>query len=343
MTMKMPSWNRRRFLQISSLSGLFTLLHSQARGAMFFMKKLLSRSPRETHPVTPTSEFYVYDVGRMSRMIEDLDYSEWVLNVKGRVKNPLGLTQETIRERPIVRLTSTIECIENPVGGTSIGNAVWGGVRLGDLLTEAGADSRAKKVIFRAADGYSDSIPLERAMDTPVLLAYEMNGEPLPRSHGFPLRAVVPGIYGMKQVKWIMEIEVSDEDYQGYWQQRGWSDEATVRTMSRIDSPGPYQELRGPEHEIRGVAFAGSKGIEKVEVSTDGGLSWNTARLDDPLSPHCWVIWRYTWTVKKPGVHRIVVRATNGKGNVQTSEEEAAYPDGTTGLHAIVVDNILEG
>lgn len=341
--MTTPSWNRRRFLQITSLTGLFSLIHGHARGAMFFMKKFLSRRPRETRPITPNSEFYIYDIGRIYGMAENMDYANWVLNFKGLVSNPLGLTQASMRERPITRITSTIECIENPVGGTTIGNAIWGGVELRDLLNDAGVDPRAKKVVFRAADGYSDSIPLQRALETPVLLAYEMNGETLPRKHGFPLRAIVPGIYGMKQVKWIMEIEITDEDYQGYWQQRGWSDVAKVRPMSRIDSPGSYQELTGPEHEIRGVAFAGSDGIEKVEVSTNGGTSWNTARLEKALSAHSWVIWRYDWKIQKNGVYRIVVRATNGKGKVQTSEDEKAFPDGTTGLHALVVETILEG
>ncbi|HSG06603.1 MAG TPA: molybdopterin-dependent oxidoreductase, partial [Nitrospiria bacterium] len=127
-------WNRRRFLQTLSLSGAMAMLHGRAEGAMFFMKKFLSRPPRETLPITPNPDFYIYDIGRMSRMIEDLDYSEWVLNFKGKVRNPLGLTQESIRKRPVTRLTSTIECIENPVGGTSIGNAVWGGASLTDLL-----------------------------------------------------------------------------------------------------------------------------------------------------------------------------------------------------------------
>lgn len=334
----MRSWNRRRFLQISGISAMLALGARSARGGMYFMKKFLSLPPRNTPPITPNSEFYVYDLGRMSKMIQDLDYSNWKLHLTGRVKTPLALSYDEMTRRPYREAAVTLECVENPVGGETISTAVWRGIPVKDLLIEAGADPKARKVIFRAADGYSDSIAMDQAMAGDVLLAYEMNGVTLPRKHGYPLRAVVPGIYGMKNVKWIMEIEVTEANYLGYWQQRGWSDEAVIETMSRIDRPGSYQELVGSDQEVRGIAFAGSAGIQKVEVSTDGGRRWNAARFDPPLSRDTWVLWRYDWQAPAPGVYRILVRATNGTGQLQTSDLNKAFPDGTTGLHAIVVE-----
>ena len=334
----MRSWSRRKFLQISGLSALLTLAGSKAQGAMYFLKTFLSLPPRNTPPITPNPEFYVYDLGRMSKMIQDLDYSQWTLNLTGRVKNPLVLTRDALKQRPFHEAAVTLECIENPVGGDTISNAIWRGVSLRDLLVEAGVDPQAKKVVFKAAEGYTDSIPLTRAMAGDVLLAYQMNGVDLPREHGYPLRAVVPGIYGMKNVKWIMEIEVTESDYLGYWQQRGWSDEAVVGIMSRIDDPGAYQELTGLKQIIRGIAFAGSAGIRQVEVSTDGGRTWSPAELDPPLSPHTWVFWRFDWQVPPPGVYRIVVRATDRSGRLQTAEYTRGFPNGATGLHTVTVE-----
>jgi len=336
----MRPWSRRKFFQISGLTALLALGTGRARAAMYFLKTFLSLPPRNTPPITPNTDFYVYDLGRMSKMIQDLDYSRWTLNITGRVENPLVLSYAAIKRRSFVKAAVTLECIENPVGGDTISNAVWGGVPLRELLIEAGVDLQAQKVVFKAADGYTDSIPLVRGMTGDVLLAYQMNGRDLPREHGYPLRGVVPGIYGMKNVKWIMEVEVTESDYLGYWQQRGWSDEAVIGIMSRIDSPGAYQELAGLNHRIRGIAFAGSAGIGRVEVSTDGGRHWNSASLDAPLSPYTWIFWRFDWTVPHPGVFRIVVRAADRSGRLQTAEYARGFPDGATGLHAITVEVI---
>ena len=334
----MRHWNRRRFLQISGIGLILALTARTAQAGMFFLKKFLSLPPRKTLPITPNSDFYVYDIGRFSKMIQDLDYSDWKLYLTGAVSQPLSLSYDQLKKRPYREAAVTIECVENSVGGTSIGNAIWRGFLLSELLKEAGVESETRKVVFKAADGYTDSVTVTQALEGEILLAYEMNGVPLPRQHGYPLRAVVPGIYGMKNVKWIMDIEVTQEDYKCYWQQRGWSDKAKVLIMSRIDAPGSYQELAGPQHEIRGIAFAGSRGIKKVEVSTNGGRAWATAQIDPPLSSDTWALWHYRWKVSGTGIHRILVRATDGKGRLQDSEDSPAFPDGTTGLHAVVVD-----
>jgi DMSO/TMAO reductase YedYZ molybdopterin-dependent catalytic subunit len=164
-----------------------------------------------------------------------------------------------------------------------------------------------------------------------------MNGVPLPEGHGFPARAIVPGHYGMKSVQWLTEIEVVAQDYKGYYQQKGWTEDAIVKIMSRIDVPGHGNTVRGLQQQIEGLAFAGSRGIRLVEISTDGGNGWSPANLAAPLSPYAWVLWSYDWTVPAPGAYTLLVRATDGTGSLQTSAEREPSPDGASGLHEITV------
>jgi DMSO/TMAO reductase YedYZ molybdopterin-dependent catalytic subunit len=334
----MRAWDRRGFLKIIGVSTALSFLSKKTEAGIFFLKKLLGRPPRETKPITPNNEFYVYHYAESAYLlVRDLNIEHWSLQLTGKVRRSISLTYSKLREKTTTTITSTIECIENPVGGDSIGNAVWSGIPLKQLLNEAGVLPGTKDVVFKAADGYTDSIPIERALEGNVLLAHEMNGVPLPPEHGYPLRAVVPGIYGMKNVKWITGIELVDYDHQGYWQQRGWSDAAFVRLTSRIDSPGHYQELSEGTHLVRGIAYAGDHGIRSVEVSTDGGVTWRTAELSPPRSPHSWVIWKYKWSTSGPGVYRLIVRATDQSGRLQESKITQAFPNGPTGLHAAVV------
>lgn len=337
----MRPWNRRGFLKILGIGTALSFLSQKAEAGSFLLKKFLGRPPRDTHPITSNQEFYVYHYAESAYLlVKDLDVNHWAVRITGKVQHPLPLTYSELRRRPGTTMTAAIECVENPVGGDSIGNAVWRGVSLKQLLLEAGVQESSKDVVFKAADGYTDSITIEQALAGDVLLAYEMNGVDLPREHGYPLRAVVPGIYGMKNVKWIMEIELVDHDYLGYWQQRGWSDKAAIQLTSRIDSPGHYQELPEGTHIVRGIAFAGDQGIRSVEVSTDGGLTWNLARLHPPQSPYSWVIWEHVWRTPRPGIYNLVVRATDGTGRSQEPRSSPAFPNGPTGLHAVVVDVI---
>ena len=166
-----------------------------------------------------------------------------------------------------------------------MGNAAWRGISLKKLLQDAGTDEEtARDVVFRGIDGYDDSIPFTRAMQDDVMLAFLMNGEKLPKEHGFPLRLLVPGLYGIKNVKWIYEIEVYPGDYLGYWQRKGWTDDGTIKIFSRIDSPGHYQPLKGSEQTFRGIAFGGPNTIGKVELSFDAGRTWNECRIEPPMS-----------------------------------------------------------
>jgi DMSO/TMAO reductase YedYZ molybdopterin-dependent catalytic subunit len=240
-------------------------------------------------------------------------------------------------EKSAVTHIVTLECVGNTVGGEFIGTAEWTGVPLQALLKESKLSHQAYDVVFRAADGFSESITVERAMLGDIVIAHKMNGVPLPAAHGFPARVIVPGHYGMKSVQWLTEIEAVPDDYKGYYQQKGWTEKATVKTMSRIDVPGHGATVKGLLQNIEGLAFAGSRGIKHIEISTDGGDHWVSANLSAPLSPYAWRFWSYDWTVPTPGRYTLVVRATDGSGALQTSIEQEPAPDGATGLHEITV------
>jgi hypothetical protein len=217
-------------------------------------------------------------------------------------------------------------------------NALWEGVRLKDLLERAGVKTGAVKVVFYAVDDYSDSIHLDKALEPTTLLAVRMNGATLPQGHGFPVRMLVPGIYGMKHCKWLTRIQVVSQDYQGYWQERGWSDPAPIRLTSRIDTPlagssVPVNRLT----YVGGVAFSGNKGISEVDISLDGGNSWQLATLKRPLSTLTWVLWEYPWQPTSRGFSTLIVRAVDMEGNVQDPNVEPPAPDGSSGYHTITV------
>jgi len=233
---------------------------------------------------------------------------------------------------------TTLECISNTINppGALISNAKWTGVPLATILDQAEVSADAKYVVFRCGDGYTVGIPLDRAMRPEAMLAYRMNDEVLPNEHGFPLRAVVPGIYGMMNAKWITEIEVVDYVYFGYWQQRGWSNDAKIKTMAIIHYPPEGAQISGPT-PIAGLAFAGDRGISRVEVSVDGGNTWNEAIVKKPDSPYSWVLWAYEWVPKSSGTFTILARAYDGTGRPQESKITSPFPEGASGYHVIQV------
>ena len=330
---------RRSFLKLSGL-GLLAGLTGGCDSLGSTFGRMFAIPPRETLYFTPNDKFYVVNyMDSPFNLSRDLDIEQWRVRISGDVKHSAWLGWRDIVNRTPFDQVVTLECIDTMPGGDSLGNAVWRGISLKALLKDHGADEdTARDVVFRAADGYDDSIPFERAMQDDVMLAYLMNGEKLPKEHGFPLRLIVPGLYGIKNVKWIVEIEVYNGDYQGYWQRRGWTDEGTIKTFSRIDSPGHYQPLRGPEQTFRGIAFGGPHSIAKVEVSLDGAKTWREAEIEPPLSPYSWVVWSYYWRPAKAGKYQVVVRATDTEGKLQTSEIVRPQPAGASGLHMIVTD-----
>jgi DMSO/TMAO reductase YedYZ molybdopterin-dependent catalytic subunit len=190
-------------------------------------------------------------------------------------------------------------------------------------------------VVFHSVEGYTVGIPIAKALEPESILAYEMNGTDLPPRHGYPLRAVVPGLYGMMSTKWVRQVELADSVYLGYWQTRGWSNDATVQTASfiRIPQDGESVSLsqNGGSVIVGGVAYAGDRGISKVEVSVDGGTTWQEATLKPPVSNLCWALWAFKWTPEKTGAYTIYARATDNNNVVQTSTQAGSFPSGATG------------
>lgn len=285
--------------------------------------------------ITPTEQFYV--VSKNPPGFDPVvDADKWSLQIAGLVGRPVRLSYDELRALPSVEQLQTLECIGNEVGGDLISTARWRGVRLRDMLARAGGPGpKAVKVAFRCADGYSESLPIGDAMDPRTLLAYEMNGEPLTASHGFPLRLLIPGLYGMKNPKWITRIELVEYDFQGYWQASGWSDDAVVKTMSKFSTVARTQPVG--EIGLGGVAYGGDRGIKDVEVSTDGGKSWQKAEIKPALGPFTWVLWAAIWRPSGPGEYTLKVRAKDGVGVLQTAREAPTLPDGASGHHTLRV------
>ncbi|HVF52506.1 MAG TPA: molybdopterin-dependent oxidoreductase [Actinomycetota bacterium] len=291
--------------------------------------------PGLTKEVTSAADHYIVDINLIQPSVEA---DEWSLEVIGQVATPLDLTFEELQSRfEVVEEYSVLSCISNEVGGNLVGHSLWGGVRLADVLDEAGVSLKSGDVVFRAADGYSDSIPLELARDPSTLIAIAQNREPLSQGHGFPCRVRIPSIYGMKNVKWLETIEVTKRNYVGYWQKRGWSDVAVVKTQSRIDVVAGADNVlkRGRPAWIAGVAWAGDRGISKVEVSTDRGETWSEARLRAPISRYSWHQWAYEWVPQSSGEVLVVARATDGTGELQEESETPPHPLGASGWHSV--------
>jgi DMSO/TMAO reductase YedYZ molybdopterin-dependent catalytic subunit len=294
--------------------------------------RLLKGMPLE---VTPTGQFYVVSKNFFDPTV---DVAHWSLKVSGEVNTELKLSlDEFIKAAPAVERYQTLECISNEVGGDLISTAKWKGVRMKDVLTQAGVKQTARSVVLRSTDGYTESLPLEVAMDPESLLAYEMNGERLSQKHGAPVRVLILNRYGMKQPKWLVALELSDKDYtsvRGYWELQGWSIEAIVKTNSAFR----VETLEGSALMLGGWAFAGNRGISKVEFSPDDGKTWLPAALKEPpLGLNCWQFWSAEWKPPAPGDYAVKVRATDGKGQLQPAEATPTLPDGVQGYHTVKV------
>ncbi|MDQ7029194.1 MAG: molybdopterin-dependent oxidoreductase [Ardenticatenia bacterium] len=290
--------------------------------------------------VTPNEEFYTVDIGRG---IPAIDLESYRLKVTGLVERELSLSFEDLKQLSAGAHMRTLECISNPVGGNLIGNAVWEVVPLREVLEMADPSPSAVEVIARAADGFHTSIPVELAMDPLAYLAISMNGEPVPHEHGYPVRCLWPGRYGMKQPKWLVELELTDMPYLGYWERKGWSNEATIKVNSQIETPENQARIKsGTRVVISGRAFAGRSGVRRVEVGI--GDAWYDAELIQAREyPEVvWTLWRYEWdTTGLQGRFVIKARATDGNGVRQEGVGggllDDTFPDGTSRIHAIRV------
>lgn len=286
--------------------------------------------------ISSNQSFYV--VSKNLTSDPNVDRTTWTLTIDGLVAQPYTLTYKDITALPLKKQYETLMCISNEVGGSYMSNALWEGIPLTDLLQKAGQiKTGASKVVLHAADDYSDSIHLSKALEPTTMVALRMNGETLPTGHGFPARLLVPGIYGMKHVKWITRIEVVDSDYHGYWQQSGWSDPAPVRMTARIDTPHDGDHISAAKTNwLAGVAFSGNKGISAVEISFDEAKTWQRAILKQPPNDMTWVLWEYAWK-PRPGKNFVTVRAIDKEGNVQNPTPASPLPDGSSGYQAITI------
>lgn len=296
--------------------------------------------------ITPTDLFYRVDINPVPPTV---DANSWRLVIKGLVNTPLTITYEQLRSMASIPQIATLECVSNKIANDFIGTAIWNGIKLKSVLDQAGLKPNAKYIVFRCADGYDVGIPLDRGLQEGSILAYGMNGETLNAKHGFPVRAIIPGLYGMMNPKWITEIEVIDRVYEGYWQKKGWANNARYNTHSYIVIPGnaPIRKIFrnlgsvnaivGEQIPIAGVAFAGDRGISMIQVSSDGGATWKDARVKNPLSPYSWVIWTTELDVTSGRDYKIVVRAIDKTGKIQTGEVREPFPSGATGYHTVEV------
>jgi len=283
--------------------------------------------------ITPVGNFYV-----VSKNFADpvVDEQAWRLSIGGAVDKPQKLSIADLRALPSATEYVTMECVSNNVGGELMSTGSFTGVRLRDLLAMASPRTNGTWAAFKARDGYAESLPMSLITGAPELLvAYDLDGAPLPDSHGFPARILLPGHYGMKGPKWLDSIQLVDHESGGYWEMQGWDHNAVIKTTARFDVPREGEIVKLGGVTLSGVAFAGTRGVSKVEYSTDGGHSWAAADFKPPLSPLTWVLWSALWTPGGEGAYQLKVRATDGAGAGQDSTNGPSYPDGATGYHTI--------
>lgn len=285
--------------------------------------------------LTPNERFYVVTKNIIDPRVNP---ELWRLEIGGMVERPHSYSFQELTALPAIDQETTLMCISNQVGGGLMSNARWHGVPLRNFIQQAGPKSGITKIVLRAVDGYDDTIPLAKAMEPTTLVVYEMNGSQLPFLHGYPMRVVVPGLFGEKSVKWVTRIECVAHDVKGFYEKQGWGPDFNIPTHSRFDGPdlsGPIS--LGSAVHLKGVAFGGDRGVSKVEVSTDDGNEWREAEITMPGTRLTWALWRYDWQPPSEGDYKLVVRATDGNGNLQIKEERWTVPHGATGYHKVTV------
>ena len=293
--------------------------------------------------ITPASSFYLIDAALTSPRV---NVDDWKLSVKG-VPNPVEFSYKDLQEMSTLESDVTLSCVSNTVGGGLVSNGRWTGVLLSDVLKETGVSREnitraSQQLVGRSVDGWTGGFRTDIALDgREALVAFGLNGSELPVKHGYPVRLVVPGLYGyVSATKWLSEIELTSWDFDAYWIQRTWSKEGPVKTQSRLDTVKGGQKLQAGRVPVGGVAWAPHRGIEKVEVSTDNGQTWNEARLASQLHPDTWRQYVYNWNAT-PGSYTLQVRATDGEGALQTAEERPPHggggTDGAQGYHTVEV------
>jgi DMSO/TMAO reductase YedYZ molybdopterin-dependent catalytic subunit len=293
-------------------------------------------------PIAPNDKFYT-----VTKNVVDPNVTTafWRLEIGGLVEDAKTYSFDDLTSLPFVDQETTLMCISNQIGAGLFSNATWKGVRLHNLLAASRPKAGAVEVVLRAADGYTDTFAFEKAMELTTLVVYEMNGEPLPQRHGYPVRVIVPGLFGEKNVKWVTGIDVVNHDAKGFYEQQGWGPNFVIPTRSDLFAPrwvrqGGKDAFTEPMRAnqtttLRGRAFAGSRGVSNVDVSLDGGESWQPARIDYPGTQLTWVFWSLDWRPTKPGDYVVTSRATDGTGAVQLPDARSIVPQGATGYHRV--------
>jgi DMSO/TMAO reductase YedYZ molybdopterin-dependent catalytic subunit len=276
-----------------------------------------------------------------------LEAASWRLILDGEVNRPVQVDFATLLQLPAVEQTKTLECISNfttdcdlaAFGCDLISTAVWRGARVADVLALAGGlKSGAVSLRVLGADEFTSAVPARLALDPDAILAYAMNGESLPRRHGYPVRMLVPGRYGMKNAKWVVALRPVSRDFIDWYGQRNWNKEGIVKTMTRIDTPAPDATLPVGEHRLAGIAYAGSRGVARVEYSVDEGMTWLEASfIEPPVGNDVWVRWEAFFSIDGPEPVTLMSRAIDGEGVMQLEGFSLPQPDGGTGWHSITV------
>jgi DMSO/TMAO reductase YedYZ molybdopterin-dependent catalytic subunit len=341
--------SRRAFIYLG-----VTALGAAAFGGLFRRLRRISTidydgntySGADVELITPNEDFYSVTKNLVDpNVVRNI----WRLQIAGAVSEPRTYSFSELIRLPGAEQLTTLCCISNPVGGGLMSNALWKGVPLPTILNAAKPKPGLEALLFHAADGYYETFPIAKAFEPTTLLAYEMNGGPIPHIHGFPLRLIVPGLYGEKNPKWLTQIELllaNDPRLKrthgcGFYKEQGWGPNFTVPTTSRIDAPeiddGEFtQEIKvGQSTELRGIAFGGDRGIQKVELSFDREKSWQEATIVDAGTRISWSTWSYEWQPDAPGEYVIAVRAIDSTGALQISQERGTVPQGATGLERV--------
>jgi DMSO/TMAO reductase YedYZ molybdopterin-dependent catalytic subunit len=337
-----PKMGRRAFVLGAigaALAGGGIALASKLYRAATFGYDGTQYKGRIVQPTTPNELFYC-----VTKNVVDprVDVDVWHLEINGLVKNAGTWRFDDLMGFEMKEQETTLMCISNGLDAGLISNAVWKGFPLRDVLDRAVPLSGAARVRFHGVDNYTDTIPLEKALEPTTLLAYEMNGAELPDRHGYPLRLIVPGYFGEKHVKWLTRIEVANANAKGFYEAQGWGPDFMTPTRSRIDVPDPWSsfslgKLNGPI-EVKGIAYGGDRGVSRVEFSSDGGKSWRDAEIYYAGSNLAWSLWKTEWMPDTAGDYMLVVRATDGKGNVQRWQDDRGPYSGVAGLHEIGVN-----
>ena len=321
-------------------------LLAQSVEPLFLLDLLNPESHLPEHIMTPLSEFYVQSYASPP----SVSLEDWRLKITGAVAQPLTLTFEDILAAPQQDFYLTMECIGNPAGGNLIGNAQWTGTSLQTFLKRVGVKPEATEFILHGADDYETTLPVAEVMRPEVQLVHRMNGEPLTQAHGYPLRILIPGHFGQKQPKWLVGIEAITTRKRGFWERQGWSNTAEIPTHAlvrqvqnsrvwnrhnRVSFSQDGETSWGSGILIAGVALDKSSPIQAIQVSTNGGQTWERAEQNSPESPHEWTLWRYRWTPEQAGTYTLLARAVSVRERQQLEDEN--HKDGSAGVLRIQV------